>query len=161
MSAGDGWSFTPPSAQLQIATFSSHPSTYTKSGEIETRDEFWNSKGHRWRKGDITKSERASWHCCPSGKGTSGKATSQAFCTTALSRAAGLLTQAVVLPETPCFLAKLQDPTLTLTLKCTNTDLKGREKPGWLIKTCFQCTSMVEISWTGRKLNHQEEVVDV
>lgn len=32
MSAGGGWCFTRPSAQLQNAAFSSHPSTYTKSG---------------------------------------------------------------------------------------------------------------------------------
>lgn len=155
MSAGDGWCFTPPSAQPQMATFSSHPSTYTKSGETETRDECWNSKGHRRREGDITKSKWASWHCCPSGKDTSGKATGRAVRTTAPSRAPGLLTQTAPAAWNPLCrwgLAKLQDPTLTLTLKCTNTDLNGKEKPGWLTTTHFQCTSMVEISRTGSKL---------
>lgn len=154
-SAGDGWCFTSLSAQLWTATFSSHPSTYTKSGETETRDEFWNSKGHRWGEGNRTNSEQASWHCCPLGKATSGKATSQAVCTAALSRAPGLLTQTAVAARNPLCrwgLAKPQDPALTLTLKCTNRDLNGKEKSGWLIKTHFQCTFMVEISWTGSKL---------
>lgn len=126
MSAGDGWCFTPPSAQLQIVTFSSHPSTYAKSRETETRDESWNSKGHRQREGHTPKSERVSRHCRPW-----RKATSWAACTAALSTAPGLLTQtAAAARNSWCHwgLAKPQDPTLTLTLKCTQSDLNGREK---------------------------------
>lgn len=124
MSAGDGWCFTPPSAQLQNATFSSHPSTYTKSGETETKGEFWKSKGGK------TTQQNPNGHpgIALPGDGHPGKGHGPA-------KGAPQCQQP---PPVSLGGHQPQDLPPTLTLKCTNVDLNDGKRSGWLTKSHFQ-----------------------
>lgn len=153
MSAGDGWCFTPPSARLQITTFSSHPSTFMKTGETDKR---WVLEQQRslavGRQQDkiqigvlVLLSLRQGHQ-----QGT--------VCLAAPSTAPGLLTQTAAVAWNPVPLRACQATALRANLDIKmNAYSKGKERSRWLINSFLMYIPVEnQLPWK-YSLDHQED----
>lgn len=131
-----------------------------RGGGKKTTDEFWNvTVTERWQNKILAESchcpsmGKASWERPPAGQPPQWTKK----CTWASHSKTSSCLQSL------CHwgLAKQQYPTLTLTLKCTNTDLNRKDKSGRPVNTHYQYISTAQIRWIGnKKQNYHEKCMD-